>query len=111
MKEALSKVRETVQRLAGDHRDIHTTICKLGRAIDRVRGVILDLSEMTYFLILICINKIFLPQNFDSDFASVSREDVFGGFEQVLLLNRVICQHFYRHGMLDIAGELARVSL
>lgn len=36
MKEALGKVRETVQRLAGDHRDIHTTICKIGRAIDRV---------------------------------------------------------------------------
>ncbi|XP_026278650.1 E3 ubiquitin-protein ligase RMND5A [Frankliniella occidentalis] len=81
MKEALGKVRETVQRLAGDHRDIHTTICKLGRAIDR---------------------------NFDSDFSSVSREDVFSGPEQVQLLNQVVCQHFYRHGMLDIADELAR---
>lgn len=49
-------------------------------------------------------------QNFVSDFASTSREDVFSSPEKIMLLNQVICQHFYRQGMLDIAQELAQVN-
>lgn len=56
------------------------------------------------------MNSLFF-QNFVSDFASTSREDVFGGPEKIMLLNQVICQHFYRQGMLDIAQELAQVML
>lgn len=81
LKQAMNKVRETVQRLATDHRDLHSTVSKVGKAIDR---------------------------NFVSDFASTSREDVFSAPEKVQLLNQVICQHFYRQGMLDIADELAQ---
>lgn len=36
MKQAMSKSRETVQRLATDHRDLHSTVSKVGKAIDRV---------------------------------------------------------------------------
>lgn len=79
----MTKVRDTVQRLATDHRDLHSTVSKVGKAIDR---------------------------NFIADFASTSREDVFSGPEKSHLLNQVICQHFYRQGMLDIADELAAVS-
>ncbi|XP_067008364.1 E3 ubiquitin-protein ligase RMND5A [Anabrus simplex] len=81
LKQAVNKIRETVQRLATDHRDLHSTVSKVGKAIDR---------------------------NFVSDFASTSREDVFSAPEKVQLLNQVICQHFYRQGMLDIADELAQ---
>ncbi|XP_014287912.1 E3 ubiquitin-protein ligase RMND5A isoform X1 [Halyomorpha halys] len=80
MKQAMSKARETVQRLATDHRDLHSTVSKVGKAIDR---------------------------NFVADFASTSRDDVFSSPDKVVLLNKVICQHFYRQGMLDIADELA----
>ncbi|KMQ94013.1 protein rmd5-like protein a protein [Lasius niger] len=80
VKQAMTKVRDTVQRLATDHRDLHSTVSKVGKAIDR---------------------------NFIADFASTSREDVFSGPEKSHLLNQVICQHFYRQGMLDIADELA----
>lgn len=52
----------------------------------------------------------FIFQNFVSDFASTSRDDVFSGPDKVQLLNQVICQHFYRQGMLDIADELAQVE-
>lgn len=83
LKQAMTKVRDTVQRLATDHRDLHSTVSKVGKAIDR---------------------------NFIADFASTSREDVFSGPEKSHLLNQVICQHFYRQGMLDIADELAAVS-
>lgn len=36
MKQAMNRVRETVQRLATDHRDLHSTVSKVGKAIDRV---------------------------------------------------------------------------
>ncbi|KAJ9579561.1 hypothetical protein L9F63_004746 [Diploptera punctata] len=81
LRQAMNKIREAVQRLATDHRDLHSTVSKVGKAIDR---------------------------NFVSDFASTSREDVFSGTDKVQLLNQVICQHFYRQGMLDIADELAQ---
>ncbi|XP_043273816.1 E3 ubiquitin-protein ligase RMND5A isoform X2 [Venturia canescens] len=80
LEHAMIKVRDTVQRLATDHRESHSTVSKVGKAIDR---------------------------NFISDFASTSREDVFAGPEKTQLLNQVIFQHFYRQGMLDIADELA----
>jgi hypothetical protein len=80
----MTKARDTVQRLATDHRELHSTVSKVGKAIDR---------------------------NFIADFASTSREDVFSGVEKTHLLNQVICQHFYRQGMLDIADELAMVNL
>ncbi|XP_017889818.1 E3 ubiquitin-protein ligase RMND5A [Ceratina calcarata] len=80
LKEAMKKVCETVHRLTTEHRELHGSVSKVGKAIDR---------------------------NFTADFASTSREDVFSGPEKTHLLNQVICQHFYRHGMLDIAAELA----
>ena len=83
LKQAMTKARDTVQRLATDHRELHSTVSKVGKAIDR---------------------------NFIADFASTSREDVFAGVEKAHLLNQVICQHFYRQGMLDIADELASVN-
>lgn len=83
LKQAMTKVRDTVQRLATDHRDLHSTVSKVGKAIDR---------------------------NFIADFACTSREDVFSGPEKSHLLNQAICQHFYRQGMLDIAEVLAMVS-
>lgn len=37
MKQAMNKVKESVQRLAADHRDLHSTVSKVGKAIDRVK--------------------------------------------------------------------------
>lgn len=81
LKDALDKVKDTVQRLAADHRDLHSTVSKVGKAIDR---------------------------NFVSDFAVISKDNVFSGPESEELLNQVICKHFYRQGMLEIADELAK---
>lgn len=36
LKDALQKVKDTVQRLAADHRDLHSTVSKVGKTIDRV---------------------------------------------------------------------------
>ncbi|KAL1461540.1 hypothetical protein WDU94_013425 [Cyamophila willieti] len=81
LKDALQKVKDTVQRLATDHRDLHSTVSKVGKAIDR---------------------------NFVSDFAVISKDDVFSGATSEDLLNQVICKHFYRQGLLDIADELTK---
>ncbi|KAI5706554.1 hypothetical protein M8J75_009310 [Diaphorina citri] len=81
LKDALQKVKDTVQRLAADHRDLHSTVSKVGKTIDR---------------------------NFVSDFAVISKDDVFSGPGSENLLNQVICKHFYRQGMLEIADELAK---
>ncbi|KAI4459762.1 macrophage erythroblast attacher-related [Holotrichia oblita] len=80
LKQAMTKVKETVTRLATDHRDSHSTVSKVGKAIDR---------------------------NFVSDFAATSRDDVFNTSEKLELLNKVICQHYHRHGYKDVAEELA----
>lgn len=82
LKQAMTKVKETVTRLATDHRDSHSTVSKVGKAIDR---------------------------NFVSDFAATSRDDVFNTSEKLELLNKVICQHYHRHGYKDVANELALV--
>lgn len=78
----MTKVKETVLRLATDHRDLHSTVSKVGKAIDR---------------------------NFVSDFTATSREDVFASPAKINLLNKIICQHFYRQGMQDVAEALAKV--
>lgn len=52
----------------------------------------------------------FCFQNFVSDFNSVCNETAFAGPEQTSEINQVICEHFLRQGMLDIAENLVEVS-
>lgn len=82
LRQATNKVKETVTRLATDHRDSHSTVSKVGKAIDR---------------------------NFVADFSASSREDVFNTPEKIELLNKIICQHYHRHGYKEVAEELAKV--
>ncbi|XP_055705198.1 E3 ubiquitin-protein ligase RMND5A [Phlebotomus papatasi] len=83
LKDALSKTKEKLQRLTADHRDLHGTVSKVGKAIDR---------------------------NFVSDFTATSRTDVFTTERNIQLLNTVIAQHFYRQGMEDVADMLIKES-
>ncbi|XP_050439225.1 E3 ubiquitin-protein ligase RMND5A-like isoform X2 [Adelges cooleyi] len=79
----LDKCKKDTHKLATEHRELHSTVSKVGKAIDR---------------------------NFISDFAATSREDIFSGPTKTDLVNRIICQHFYRQGMWDIADELSEES-
>lgn len=76
----LHNVKETVQKVSGAHRDLHSSVSKVGKAIDR---------------------------NFVTDYDSTSREDVFASQEQQRRLNEVILQHFYRQGQLELSDILA----
>ena len=53
----------------------------------------------------------YLLQNFIADYAGATSEVALSGPDKERLLNQVICQHFFRQGMLDIGEELARVSI
>lgn len=55
------------------------------------------------------VNYYFLFQNFTADFGCISNDSVFSGDKQQLV-NEVICQHFFREGLLDIAEEFISVS-
>jgi len=83
VRQVSSKVNESVTRIATEHRDLHSAVSKVGKAIDR---------------------------NFVSDFDSTSREDVFSGPSKEHLLTEVILQHLYREGRLDISEALSRES-
>uniref|UniRef100_A0A8C4QKH6 Required for meiotic nuclear division 5 homolog B n=1 Tax=Eptatretus burgeri TaxID=7764 RepID=A0A8C4QKH6_EPTBU len=75
------KIRDTVQKLASDHKDIHGSVSKVGKAIDR---------------------------NYETDVSSVAMEGVFNSSERQQLLNRVLVEHLLRQGMLDVAETLSQ---
>jgi len=83
LKTYMDKSVHVTQKLAIEHRELHSTVSKVGKAIDR---------------------------NFVSDFAATCKEDIFTEPQNTVLLNQIICQHFYRHGMLDIADEVIKES-
>ena len=49
-------------------------------------------------------------QHFVSDFSAVVGGDTLKSEENVQDMNRVICEHFLRHGMLDTAQCLIKVK-
>ena len=79
--QALQKVKETAIKIGSDHRDLHSSVSKVGKAIDR---------------------------SFVADYDSTSREDIFSSPDQQALLNKVILQHFCRQGLLDISDDFIR---
>lgn len=81
VKQAASKVTDCVTKIATDHRELHSSVSKVGKAVDR---------------------------NFVADFDSTAREEVFSGASKERLLSEVILQHFYRQGQLEISHSLAK---
>ena len=79
--QALQKVKESDSKVGSDHRDLHSSVSKIGKSIDR---------------------------SFVADYDSTSRDDVFSSPDQQALLNKVILQHFCRQGLLDISDVLIR---
>lgn len=77
----IKKVRDVIQQIATEHRDLHGTVSKVGKAIDK---------------------------NFVSEFASVCNEVLYDDPEKSAVLNEAIVEHFLRQGMLDIAEQLIK---
>jgi protein RMD5 homolog A len=77
----IKKIRDVVTRLASEHRDFHSSVSKVGKAIDK--NFIPDLE---------CVeNKSFVKDNLSQN-----------------ALNQVIIEHFLRKGMLDTAEEMIK---
>lgn len=57
-----------------------------------------------------CTN-IFNFQNFVNDFSAVVVDRAFEGQEKTILLNEVVCEHFMRQGMLDVADAVVEVFI
>ncbi|XP_022662303.1 protein RMD5 homolog A-like [Varroa jacobsoni] len=77
----VKKIKDVTISLATQHRDLHGTVSKVGKVIDK---------------------------NFISDFAATSKEGVFEDEKSQAMVNQVVCEHFLRKGYLDIAEELVR---
>ena len=82
------KTRDIVANIGSEHRDLHGTVSKVGKAIDR---------------------------NFVSDFACVANESLLDENQsrrdqKSKILNEAIVEHLLRQGMLEIADELIRES-
>lgn len=77
----LQSVKETCSRVASDHRELHSSVSKIGKAIDR---------------------------SFVADYDSTSRDEVFASPQTQAMVNEVILQHFYRQGLLDVSDTLVR---
>ncbi|XP_001635200.2 E3 ubiquitin-protein ligase RMND5A [Nematostella vectensis] len=80
LSQSAKKVKETVTRLATEHKELHGGISKIGKAIDR---------------------------NLIADNTTCSNRDAFEG-ANLVLLNEVICEHLFRQGRLDVAEELIK---
>ncbi|EDV55389.1 E3 ubiquitin-protein ligase RMND5A [Drosophila erecta] len=81
VRNAIARCNERVQKLSTEHRDLHGSISKIGKAIDR---------------------------NFSADFSSTMRVDVLQDEENLMLLNKAIAKHYCRQGMDDVARTLIR---
>ncbi|XP_055381282.1 E3 ubiquitin-protein ligase RMND5A [Condylostylus longicornis] len=83
IKTVLNRTKSKLQGISSDHRELHGTVSKVGKVIDR---------------------------NFVSDFSATTRTDFLQDKSNVELLNKIIAQHYYRQGMDDVAQELLSES-
>ncbi|XP_054890210.1 E3 ubiquitin-protein transferase RMND5B isoform X1 [Poeciliopsis prolifica] len=83
MAQCCKNIKETVQMLASRHKDIHGSVSKVGKAIDR---------------------------NFDAEISAVVAETVWDTPERQKHLSESIVEHLYRQGMLSVAEDLCQES-
>lgn len=81
--EALRKINEKLQRISAEHRELHGTVSKVGKVIDK---------------------------NFVSDFMATTRVDALQDNENMMLLNKVMAKHYCRQGMEEVAEALINES-
>lgn len=84
LNEAFAKMREKLHRITTEHREIHGTVSKVGKVIDR---------------------------NFVSDFQATARSDALVEDRNMQMLNKLVAEHYIRQGMDDVAEALIRVRL
>lgn len=84
LKNVIKNVKTKLQTIGTDHRNLHATVSKVGKAIDRY---------------------------FTPDYQSIAPIDLFDSDKFLAILNQVIAEHFSRQGMIDVAASLVAESL
>lgn len=79
----IRRCKTKLQAIGIDHRTLHATVSKVGKAIDR---------------------------HFVPDYQSIAPLDLFESEKHIERLNRVIADHFNRQGMTDVAEKLVHES-
>ena len=83
MNQNVKKIRDLISQIASDHRELHGSVSRVGKAIDK--NFVNNLS---------CVgNETFLEQSLNNN-----------------VLDQVIVEHFLRQGMLEIAETLLKES-
>ena len=72
---ALQSVRDCTTKCQTGHREIHSSVCKVGKAIDK---------------------------NFVQDYDTIAKENIFDHPDNQKRINELILQHYYRHGQSDV---------
>lgn len=102
MRQCMRGVKEATQAASNDHKDMHATISKLGKAIDKVQVFLCLL--IPYERGSCCL------QNFSADISGMSVDDAFSG-QPCQELNKVICEHLFRQGKMDVGESLMKVCV
>ncbi|XP_011925263.1 PREDICTED: protein RMD5 homolog B isoform X2 [Cercocebus atys] len=125
MSQCCQKIKDTVQKLASDHKDIHSSVSRVGKAIDRVStwlapglgweypeaGMYKDSKENQQECPHHQALSLLLCQNFDSEICGVVSDAVWDAREQQQqILQMAIVEHLYQQGMLSVAEELCQES-
>ncbi|XP_047713015.1 E3 ubiquitin-protein transferase RMND5B isoform X1 [Prionailurus viverrinus] len=129
MSQCCRKIKDTVQKLASDHKDIHSSVSRVGKAIDRVSlqaslgwgwgcpgasvsGSVGGGKVSVSSTDAESQSPVSCPrQNFDSEICGVVSDAVWDSREkQQQILQMAIVEHLYQQGMLSVAEELCQES-
>ena len=99
-------VKEACQETSNEHKDMHATISKLGRAIDKVR----TRRELPGMAAVGDDSVSSSLQNFSSDLSAMCVDEAFSG-QPCHQLNLVICEHLFRQGKLEVGEALVQVCV
>ncbi|XP_070500363.1 E3 ubiquitin-protein ligase RMND5A-like [Chironomus tepperi] len=83
LKNVIARCKAKLQSIGTEHRGLHATVSKVGKAIDR---------------------------HFTPDYQSIAPMDVFESDKYIEILNQIISEHFYRQGMNGVAESLVNES-
>lgn len=83
LKNVILRCKEKLQSIGTEHRSLHASVSKVGKAIDR---------------------------HFTPDYQSIAPMDVFETPKYIEILNQIISEHFYRQGMNGVAESLVQES-
>lgn len=110
----IRRIKDVLEGLGSNHKKIHMSVSKLGKAIDKNFCRETQASEEDFFINLSETNKFTLDEesddeqmeeDYESDRLDKCSEQLTPS-KQLKLINKAILQHFLRVGQSEVANEL-----